>query len=135
MGDDKRKQILAIDDDVSVCDMYEQGLPALGYGVHCVNDAKSAKAYLTKNKPDLILLDVMMPEQDGISLAREIRSHPDTAHIPIITVSGLADAATLNDALLFGAVDYLVKPFDIDVLKLKLERALTLVDRRKKKTQ
>ena len=122
---DKKKKILAIDDEASVCDMYERGLTALGYDVTCVSSAKKAKEALAKSVPDVILMDIMMPDQDGISLTRDILSNAPTANIPIVMVSGLSDAATLNDALLFGAVDYLVKPFDIEVLHYKLERAIT----------
>ena len=127
-----KKRILAIDDEVSVCEMYEQGLSALGYDVVCVSSAKKAKEALAKAVPDMILMDVMMPDQDGISLTREIRSDERTANVPIVVVSGLSDAATLNDALLFGAIDYLVKPFDTDVLQSKIERALSAAERKKK---
>lgn len=127
-----KKTILAVDDDISICELYEQGLPLLGYNVACASNAKKAKAYLADKKPDLILMDIMMPDQDGISLTRELRSEERTADIPIIVVSGLADAGTVNDALLFGAVDYMVKPLELDTLKLKIERALALAEKRKK---
>lgn len=126
-----KKKVLAVDDDISVCEMYEQGLPNLGYDVVCATSAAKAKEALKKTKPDVILMDIMMSDQDGISLTREIRSDPKTADIPIIIVSGLSDAATLNDALLFGAIDYLVKPMDVSVLKAKLEHAVSLKDKRK----
>jgi CheY-like chemotaxis protein len=124
MGD--KKLILAVDDDASVCELYENGLPALGYDVVCASSGSRAKEVLAEKRPDVILMDIMMAEQDGISLTREIHSDPNTSDIPILVVSGLSDAATLNDALLFGAIDYLVKPIDINVLKTKLERALSL---------
>lgn len=126
-----KKRLLAVDDEVSVCDMYEQCLPPLGYEVVCATSAKRAKEALSKSLPDLIIMDIMMPDQDGISLTREIRADARTSHIPIVVVSGLSDAATLNDALLFGAVDYVVKPFDVDVLKGKLERALAAAGKRR----
>jgi response regulator of citrate/malate metabolism len=64
----------------------------------------------------------------------DINSMDGTAHVPIIAVSGLNDAATLNDALLFGAMDYLVKPFDMDVLELKIKKAFELSRKRAPKT-
>jgi DNA-binding response OmpR family regulator len=60
----------------------------------------------------------------------EIRSKDTAAHVPIIAVSGLNDAATLNDALLFGAMDYLVKPFDISALISKITKAAELSRKR-----
>lgn len=133
MADKAKKKVLAIDDEATVCDMYERGLEALGYEVVCVSSGKRAKEALARSMPDVILMDIMMPDQDGISLTRDILSEAKTSHIPIVMVSGLSDAATLNDALLFGAVDYLVKPFDIEVLHYKLERALNQAKDRKKK--
>ena len=127
-----KKLVLAVDDDASVCDLYEAGLPALGYDVLCASSAGKARELLKKKHPDVILMDIMMSDQDGISLTRDIRSDDRTAHVPIVVVSGLSDAATLNDALLFGAVDYLVKPFDVDVLQGKIERALAMAERKKK---
>ena len=127
-----KKLILAVDDDASICDFYLQGLKLLGFDVACAINARKAREYLKNQRPDLILMDIMMPEEDGISLTKELRNDGKTADIPIIVVSGLADAGTLNDALLFGAVDYMVKPIDIDVLQSKLERTFAALERRKK---
>ena len=128
-----KKKILAIDDDASVCELYQQGLPLLGgFDVQCAMSAAKAKDALKGPLPDLILMDIMMPDQDGISLTRELRADARTSHIPIIVVSGLADAGTLNDALLFGAVDYVVKPIDLDALQGKIERTLAAVTKRQK---
>jgi CheY-like chemotaxis protein len=77
-------------------------------------------------------MDIMMPDQDGISFTRELRGDDKTSDIPIIVISGLADAGTLNDALLFGAVDYMVKPIDLDALKSKIERTFAALEKRKK---
>jgi DNA-binding response OmpR family regulator len=75
-------------------------------------------------------MDIMMPGVDGISLMNDIRSRDAAQHVPIIAVSGLNDAATLNDALLFGAMDYLVKPFDLDTLTGKIRKAAELSRKR-----
>ncbi|MBI5208810.1 MAG: response regulator [Elusimicrobia bacterium] len=124
------KTILAVDDDPSTREFYEQGLPLFGFKIACVEDAVQARTYLATKKPDLIIMDVMMPGVDGISLTSEVRSQPETSHIPILVVSALADAATVNDALLFGAVDYLAKPISIEVLKNKLEQIFALEEKR-----
>ncbi len=127
-----KKKILAIDDDASIGDLYQTGLSLFGFDISCATNAKKAREFLKTNKPDLILMDIMMPDVDGITLTRELRADPKTADIPIIVVSGLADAGTLNDALLFGAVDYMVKPIDLDALKGKIDRTFAAVERRKK---
>ncbi|MBI2385807.1 MAG: response regulator [Elusimicrobia bacterium] len=127
-----KKRVLAVDDDASICEFYDQALRLGGFDVECAPSAAKAREALTKRRPDLILMDIMMPDQDGISFTRELRADAKTSDIPIIVVSGLADAGTLNDALLFGAVDYLVKPVEIDALKAKIERTFAALERRKK---
>ena len=125
-----KKKILVVDDDVSLCDFYEEGLSRQGFEVFIAENAQKAKDLLAEKRVDLILMDIMMPGQDGISLTRELRLKAETSAIPIIVASGLADAGTLSDALLFGAVDYLVKPVDLDTLKSKIQRALAAVETR-----
>lgn len=127
-----KKRVLAVDDDLSVCEFYETTLKLHGYDVECAPSAAKAREALAKRKPDIMLMDIMMPDQDGISFTRELRGDAKTSDIPIIVISGLADAGTLNDALLFGAVDYMVKPIDIEALTGKIERTFAALERRKK---
>ena len=109
MANDK-KRVLAVDDDASVCEFYDQALRLSGYDVECAPSAARARDALAKRRPDIILMDIMMPDQDGISFTRELRA----------------------DALLFGAVDYMVKPIELDALKGKIERTFAALERRKK---
>jgi DNA-binding response OmpR family regulator len=132
MPDNAKKRILAVDDDPSVCDFYEHSLRLMGYDIECAPSAAKAREALAKRRPDLILMDIMMPDQDGISFTRDLRGDAKTADIPIVVVSGLADAATLSDALLFGAAGYLVKPIDIDALRAKMDQAIAVAEKRKK---
>ena len=129
-----KKSILAVDDDASICEFYETSLKLMGFDVRIAANARSAKESILLHRPDLILMDIMMPDQDGISLTRELRSDRKTSDIPIVMVSGLADAGTLQDALLFGAVGYLVKPVDADTLKAKIDSTLTAIEHRNKKS-
>ena len=103
----------------------------LGFEVRCASNSQEMRAHIKTSVPDIILMDIMMPDADGISLTRELRADPKTEKIPILVVSGLADAATLNDALMFGADDFLTKPFELDALKNKLEAALRRTDKNK----
>jgi DNA-binding response OmpR family regulator len=129
----EKKRILAVDDDASICEFYETTLDMLGYDVRIAANARIAKETILLHRPDLILMDIMMPDQDGISLTRELRNDRKTSDIPILMVSGLADAGTLQDALLFGAVGYLVKPVDIDALKAKIDSTLAAIEHRNAK--
>ncbi|MCX7905523.1 MAG: response regulator [Elusimicrobiales bacterium] len=120
----KKIKVVAIDDDETILEMYKNGL--ISFDVVTFDDPKKAKKYLDDVKeselPNIILMDIMMPYIDGITFIREIRSSDKLGKIPVVAVSGLSDAATLNDALLFGAVDYVIKPFDIEELKSRIIR-------------
>jgi DNA-binding response OmpR family regulator len=129
----EKKRILAVDDDASICDFYETSLKMMGFDARIAANARAAKETILLHRPDLILMDIMMPDQDGISLTRELRNDRKTSDIPIVMVSGLADAGTLQDALLFGAVGYLVKPVDYDTLKAKIDSTLAAIEHRNKK--
>lgn len=132
MPDGQTIKVMAVDDDDLILDIYEQGLTAKGYSVRTFLSSVQAREYLfqTQDIPDVILMDIMMPNMDGISLMHEIHSATKTSNVPIIAVSGLSDAATLNDAFLFGAIDYVVKPFDINVLDMKIRRAIETIKKR-----
>jgi DNA-binding response OmpR family regulator len=137
MADETRIKVAAVDDDETILEIYETGLASVGFEVMTFSDPKKAREFFASAKPgslpDVILMDIMMPGVDGISLMGDIRTHEAAAHIPIIAVSGLNDAATLNDALLFGAMDYLVKPFDLDALTAKIKKAAELSRKRAQK--
>ena len=121
--------IIAVDDDESVLDMYKSGL--FDFEVLTFSNPKEARDFLDKTDrlPDLILMDILMSYLDGITFIREIKMNPRLSSIPIIAVTGLGDAATLNDALLFGATDYIIKPFDIADLSSRIKR---IIERSKK---
>lgn len=137
MAEETRISVVAVDDDETILEIYETGLASAGFEVRTFSEPKKAREFFAAAKPgavpDVILMDIMMPGVDGITLMNDIRSHDAAAHIPIIAVSGLNDAATLNDALLFGAMDYLVKPFDLDALTAKIRKAAELSRKRAQK--
>jgi len=134
MTEDKKIRVVAVDDDETILDIYESGLRDAAYSVKTFSNPKKAREYFAAMKPGeaphVVLMDIMMPGMDGISLMHDIHSMDISAHVPIIAVSGLNDAATLNDALLFGAMDYVVKPFDMETLELKIKKAYDLALKR-----
>lgn len=124
---DKRIKVVAVDDDDAILDMYKNGL--IDFDVVVFSEPRKAKEYLNSllpdQIPDIILMDIMMPSIDGITFIRDIRSNEKLSKIPVVAVSGLSDAATLNDALLFGAVDYVIKPFDVIDLSNRIKKIVS----------
>ncbi|HCJ67411.1 MAG TPA: hypothetical protein DHV62_08855 [Elusimicrobia bacterium] len=119
------KKILVIDDDLNIQEMLESVLSELGYEVDVASDGGQALQRVNQDKPDLIIMDIRLPDIDGISLCREIRQLKETSKIPIFMLTALSDLTTYHDAKLFGAVDYIVKPFDLDLLREKIEKVFS----------
>ena len=126
MTEEARIKVVAVDDDESILDMYQAGL-AKSCEVKTFSDPSEAKAFLDSASPadipHVILMDIMMPGISGLVLMTHIHSMPHTAHIPVITVSGKSDPASVKDAILFGAADFVAKPFEFSSLKEQIQKA------------
>ena len=120
-------KILIVDDEpinVKVCQKY---LKELGYQ-HClgVSDAASAYSRIEEEKPDLIILDVMMPVISGVDILRQIRSNPELLHIPVLILTASTDRNTKLTVLELGATDFLTKPIDPSELAPRVRNVLTV---------
>lgn len=93
----------------------------LGYSVISVSDGAAALKAIAERRPDLILMDLMMPVLDGFEAIKRIKSTPKTANIPVLAVTALSRASDRERALAHGAADYLCKPFDIEELTSMIE--------------
>jgi putative two-component system response regulator len=118
-------KILAIDDITLNLDILEAILDT-EYDLTTVTSGKEALALMAQNLPDIILLDISMPEMDGFDVLAQIRSNPTTAHIPVIFVTGERDIESEKKGLSLGAVDYIYKPFEGDIIKIKVRNHLAL---------
>jgi DNA-binding response OmpR family regulator len=118
------KKIMIVDDDEQITTLLGRLLTMEGFQTTEVND--SSKAHETANtlKPDLILLDLMMPDPDGFKLCRMLREDPHFMFTPIVIVTALDDSDSRVVAFGAGANDYITKPFHSSVL-VKLIRKLT----------
>ena len=123
--DNISKKIVAIDDDTTILEYLKMALTNLGYEFFGYDSAERGIDAVEKEKPALILLDVMLPDMDGLTVCRKLKSKPSVANVPIIMLTSLTDAATIQNAHLYGAVDFLPKPFELQVLKSKIEKALS----------
>ncbi len=112
------KNILIIDDDIYIGDMLEESLSKEGYGVLRAYSGTEALYVLGESKPDLVLLDLMLPGLKGEDVLMHIKG------IPVIVVSAKADIDNKVDLLLGGAVDYVTKPFDTKELLARISAHL-----------
>ncbi len=107
------KTVLVVEDDEAIRKMEERILDSAGYKVITAADAEAAwKILESEEKPDLCLLDVMMPGQSGLDLSQEIKSREDLRDVPIIFVTARSDAESMNAGFKAGGILYLSKPFN-----------------------
>ncbi|RKI86149.1 response regulator [bacterium 0.1xD8-71] len=118
-----RKHVLIIDDDVSVLKTLRYHLQDT-YRVSVVNSGKVALDFLLKHKPDLILLDYMMPMYNGAAVLKIIQSREDTKDIPVFFLTGQSDMSTVTECLALNPAGYIVKPISKEALLGKLESVL-----------
>ncbi len=106
-------KILIVEDDTVLAETLADNLSHEGHKVHTVEDGEAAYRRITNKTPDLIILDVMLPKLDGLSLCRMIRRNDETAHIPIIMLTARSGEVDKIVGLESGADDYIVKPFGL----------------------
>ena len=115
--------ILLVDDSQENLDALYTMLEGL-YRLYTAKNGKAALRIMEKVKPDLVLLDVVMPEMDGFEVLRRMKEDPTCAHIPVIFIT--SDTQSLSEArgLLLGAVDYIAKPYNPDIVSIKVKNQL-----------
>ncbi|MGD9932427.1 MAG: response regulator [Dehalococcoidia bacterium] len=116
----KGARILAVDDDPAILRVVRRALEAAGYNVEALDCAAPLLERVSTFGPDVILLDLVLPDADGIELARTLRS----GHASIIVLSAVGDDRKKVEALDAGADDYLTKPFNVDELLARIRVAL-----------
>jgi CheY-like chemotaxis protein len=102
-------KILLVEDDAGIADVYQQRLAAEGFTIQHVPNGEDALSAAIKFKPDLILLDVMMPKINGFDVLDILRNTPQTAKIKIIMLTALSQPTDIEKAKALGVEDYLVK--------------------------
>ena len=117
------KKIMVVDDEPDILFTAGQMLEMNGYDVVKVDDGKKCLDELEKSVPDLVLLDIMMPEISGWDVAAKIKENPKWNDIPIIFLTAKGDTMSIGMSGL-ASEDYIVKPFDIKDLKERIEKIL-----------
>lgn len=117
------KQILVVDDEIGIRELLSEILFDEGYQVYLAENAEQARAYRNENEPDLVLLDIWMPDTDGITLLKEWVEQ-DLLTMPVVMMSGHGTIETAVEATRIGAVDFLEKPIAMQKLLSTIAKAL-----------
>ncbi len=124
-------RILVVEDDFDISNMLRIYFTGQGYDVQVAPRGGDALTLTRKQLPQLIVLDIMLPDMDGYAVCRELRQTTRTSHIPIIFLTQRDERSDRIAGLELGADDYITKPFDIEELKLRVKNAIERVDREK----
>ena len=116
--------ILVVEDESQVRMLLAKLLEKNDYEVSTASDGLEAMKYLEESRPDLMLVDVMMPRLDGFSLVKAIRYNPENRSIPIIFLTAKTDARSMIEGINVGAKFFLTKPFQIGDVLAKIKKAL-----------
>ena len=120
------ENILLVDDSPANLRLLSQILGEHGYGVRAVTSGPRALASVELTPPDLILLDIRMPEMDGFEVCQQLKANPRTADVPILFISALDDIQDKMRAFSAGGVDYITKPFQLEEVIARVETHLAL---------
>jgi two-component system phosphate regulon response regulator PhoB len=120
----EKKKILVVDDEPDVTDLVAYHLKAKGFHVETVNDATASISRARTYQPDLLILDIMMPNLSGIQICRILRADSKLSRVPIIFLTAKAEPSDRIEGLESGADDYIGKPFSPKELVLRVESIL-----------
>lgn len=129
-----QRLILIVDDDEHTRNLLRDLCDALGFNVALAEDGSQALAKMADFKPDLVMLDLMMPHKDGFSVLREIRQHAAWKDLPVIILTAMGDMDGKIRGMELGADDYITKPFKLIELQTRLNSAFAVRDYRQKLT-
>lgn len=124
---EQKKTVLVVEDEEDILALLHFNLIKAGYNAECAAHGEEALQVVAAKKPDLILLDLMLPGIDGLEICRRLRADEKTSEIPIIMLTACGEEADVVIGLELGADDYVTKPFSIKVL---LARVQTILRRR-----
>ncbi len=117
-------KILVVDDDLAINELIKVNLELCGYKVVQAFDGTKGFALCKQEKPSLVILDVMMPETDGFTVAQRIRKNEETKNTPILMLTALSELNDKVKGFNIGVDDYLVKPFEMEELQVRVRALL-----------
>jgi DNA-binding response OmpR family regulator len=117
-------RILVVDDDFATRFLVSEVLEQAGFRVEQAENGRQALEVFERVRPNLVTLDVMMPELDGFGTCVELRRRPDGAQVPILMLTGLDDYESINQAFMAGATDFVTKPINFTLLEYRVRYLL-----------
>jgi len=118
---EKKAHILVVDDEQYVLELIKSTLEPEGYTITTASDGRSALSWLREHRPDLVLLDIKMPDLNGYQVLEHIRKQSD---VPVIMLTGVLEPTAVQQSVGLGADDYIRKPFSPQVLLARIEAKL-----------
>lgn len=118
------RKILLVDDSETILQMEQMILAKSAYELITARDGEEGVAKALKNKPDLILMDVVMPKMDGFEAVRHLRENKQTSTVPIVMVTSKAEAESMEAGYVSGCNDYIIKPIDSLELLTKVKNLI-----------
>lgn len=124
--DEKKKKILAVDDEIAIIDLLKYNIEKEGYRFISAQDGEEAMRKVIEEKPDLVLLDVMLPKMDGLTVCKKIRQ--EEINVPVIMLSARGEEIDKILGLEIGADDYITKPFSTRELIARIKANLRKIE-------
>src|SRR5580698_9332098 len=115
------KKIVLIEDDADLYSLIQYNLDKEGFTVVGSQTGKNAIELCSRERPDLIILDIMLPDSDGLDICKGVRAHPELGHVPVIFLTARASETDRIVGLELGANDYIVKPFFVRELIARIK--------------
>ena len=122
----KKSRILVVDDELEVVNLLRKRLEKADYEVLTATSGPQGVRVALEQKPDLILLDIIMPEVDGLTILRQLKAEEATSRIPVVMVTAKGMTDSIFEARKYGATDYIIKPFQWDDLLKFVKKYLVL---------
>lgn len=117
-------KILVVEDEVNTSELLRRYFEIVGYEVVNANSGEKAVELAKKEQPDVIILDIVLPDMDGYEVCKKLRSEDETGSIPIVFLTTKDDRSDRLEGLKLGADDYLSKPFDVEELRLRVHNII-----------
>jgi len=126
------KRVLIVEDEQAIADLVSQALRRHGFETKIAGDGDEALSLIFDLKPDIVILDLMLPKMDGWEVCRRVKNDPETSHIPILMLTARRSDRDAVEGLELGADDYMRKPFSCDELSARvralLRRSVTQIE-------